>query len=67
MTYTKKNKYEDKHLVEEGSSKCTRQQQRHTDVERRIMDKENDSQNNYVAKEHSKRHKFIRRNIKKQY
>jgi len=67
VTYTRKNKYEGRYLVKKGSSKYTRQQQGHTDVERRIMDKENNSQNNYVVKEYGKRHKFIRRNIKKQY
>ena len=67
VTYTKKNKYEDKHLVEEGSSKCTRQQQRHTDVERRIMDKENDSWNYNIEKEQSNgENKVSKENLAKQ-
>ena len=31
------------------------------------MNKENKGQNNYITKEYGKKHKFIRRNIKKQY
>ena len=45
----------------------TRQQQGCTDIERRIMDKENDGQNNYVMKEYKRRLEFIKRNTKKQH
>jgi len=55
VTYSRENEYKDRHLVKKRPSKYTRWQQRCIDVERRIMDKENDSWNYNVVKEQSNR------------
>ena len=67
MIYSRENKYKDRYLVKKKLSKYTRWQQKCTNVERRIMDKKNGSWNNYVAKKHGEKFKFIGRNIKKQH
>ena len=66
MTYTWKDKHEDRYSIKKRSSEHSRRQQRCPNAEGRTIDKKNNSRNNNTKKtQNNGKFKFIRRNMEK--